>query len=288
MEFDIIAQYFQWQTTDKSIIQAVGDDCAIIQNPQKLIISTDTLVAGVHFFYDAQPKDIAYKALMVNLSDIAAMGGVPKYFTLNLTLPEVNNKWLQYFAQSLQDVAKKYNISLIGGDTTKGALSITITIIGEAETPILRSGARVGDGIFVSGVLGGAALALEQLQQHNTPTPASLKRLLRPTARLILGQELSTLATSCIDISDGLTQDLSHILHASQMGADLWSKEIPLFAGSTLEHALYGGDDYELCFTAPVDSVAHIDDITHIGMVNNSNFLTVDGTPLTPQGYQHF
>jgi thiamine-monophosphate kinase len=288
VEFDIIAKYFNWQQNDTTILKSIGDDAAVIQNTNKLIISTDTLIENVHFFAGTKASDIAYKALMVNLSDIAAMGAKPKYFTLNLSLEQIDNNWLKEFANELQNIAKKYNISLIGGDTTQGPLTISITIIGECNKPLLRSGAKIGDGVFISGNLGGAKLALEQIKNNNKVDALALNKLKRPQAQVALGLELSGIATSCIDISDGLAQDLNHILVASNVGVDIWSNSIPIFEASTLNYALFGGDDYELCFTASVDNVAHINNITQIGVVNNNKILTLDGKKLPISGYKHF
>lgn len=288
MEFNIIDKYFNWKTVDKDIIKAVGDDCAVFQNSNKLVISTDTFIENVHFFANTSASDIAYKALAVNLSDIAAMGAKPKYFTLNLTLPKIDESWIDEFSTSLKNLANEFNVSLIGGDTTKGDLSITITIIGECENPLLRSSAKVGDGVFVSGELGGAKLGLEQIKQGKTPDKLALKKLNRPQPQIELGLQLRGIATSCIDISDGLVQDLGHILEQSNVGANIESGKIPVFSGSNLEYALYGGDEYRLCFTASVHQVKEIKNITQIGEINNSNIFTLDNKPVKIQGYNHF
>ena len=289
MEFNLIQTYFQWRTDDSSILIPSGDDCSVISSTTPLAISTDTLNEGVHFFSGTSASDIAHKAFMVNLSDLAAMGGVPKYIMLNLSLPSIEHAWLTLFSQTLKALCSKYHISLIGGDTTKGALSITITIFGEVTHPLTRSGAVVGDGVFVSGKLGGAARALERLKTHQSLTPELYRAFHTPTAKVALGQELSSIATSCIDISDGLAGDLGHILRSSGVGADICSAHLPLYnSGTTIEHALYGGEDYELCFTAPIAAVSHISDITHIGIINSSKILTLDGTPITPKGFEHF
>lgn len=288
MEFNIINKYFNWKADDKTIITAIGDDCAVLKNPNKLAISTDTFTEGVHFFANTAASDIAYKALAVNLSDIAAMSGVPKYFTLNLTLPHIDEDWISEFSTSLKNLANTFNVSLIGGDTTKGNLSITITIIGECESPVLRSGAKAGDGIFVSGELGGAKLALEQIKQGKTPNKLALERLNLPKPQIDLGFSLKGIATSCIDISDGLVQDLAHILEQSGVGANLNSSDIPIFTDSSLKNALYGGDEYELCWTANVNKVKSIKNITQIGEINDSKILTLDNKPIKIQGYNHF
>lgn len=294
MEFDIINEYFNWKNPDKSIILGVGDDCGIFQNPHKMIISTDTFIEGVHFFKGASPADIAYKALAVNLSDIAAMGGVPKYFNLAISLPDINKNWLAEFSKSLQTLANDFNVSLIGGDTTKGCLSITITIIGECEHPLLRSGAKVGDSIFVSGELGGAKLALEQIKKQPTSKEIidifALQQLNRPLPQVELGQKIATqnggknYANSCIDISDGLVADLGHILKASGVGANLDSSLIPIFNHSNLDYALYGGDDYQLCWTGK-----HNDFGIKIGKITQCKEFKIDNQVLSNSGgYKHF
>jgi thiamine-monophosphate kinase len=289
MEFNIIDKYFNWKNQDKTIIKSVGDDCAVLnncqKNPKKLIISTDTFIEGVHFFKDTSPSDIAYKSLAVNLSDVSSMGGTPKYFTLNLTLPNFDENWLQKFSKSLKNLADDFNVNLIGGDTTKGNLSITITIIGECENPLMRNGARVGDSIFVSGELGGAKLALEQIKAGKNPNKLALQKLNKPFPRVELGQKIS--ANSCIDISDGLVSDLSHILKSSGVGANLQSANIPVFKGSNLEYALYGGDDYELCWTGKnSDFGIKIGEITTDKTTNKT--LKLDNKIIEVKGYNHF
>ena len=288
MEFNIINKYFTWEFNDKSVINSVGDDCAVIKNTKQLTISTDTFIEGVHFFKNTPAKLIAYKALAVNLSDLAAMGSKPKYFTLALTLPNLEHKWLQEFSNSLKKLAQEFDISLIGGDTTKGKLSITITVIGEGESLLRRSGAKVGDSIFVSGDLGGAKLALQQIKSKQKIKKNALKKLQKPLPRIELGVLLNSIATSCIDISDGLIADLSHILKQSKVGAEINSKQIPIFKGSNLEYALYGGDDYQLCFTANLKEVKHILDISKIGEITNGDNLRIDGEINTQSGYLHF
>lgn len=282
MEFNIIDKYFNWKNADKTIIKGVGDDCAIFKNSANLVISTDTLIEGVHFFKNTNAGDIAYKSLAVNLSDIASMGGIPKYFTLNLTLPNFDEKWLNNFSNSLKNLANAFNVSLIGGDTTKGNLSITITIIGECENPMLRSFAKVGDGIFVSGDLGGAKLALEQIKSGETPNRLALEKLNRPIPQIKLGQKI--IANSCIDISDGLVADLGHILKQSGVGANLESRKIPIFKGSNLDYGLYGGDDYELCWTGKNSDYG-----IKIGEITKDKELKIDGKIIDKnKGYLHF
>ena len=279
-EFDLIKRYFGWG-------MGIGDDCAIVSSKHN-ITSIDTLIKGVHFPDNTSPADIAHKALAVNLSDIAAMGGEAKYFTLALSLPNIDEKWLDEFATSLKNSAQQYGVNLVGGDTTKGNLSITISIVGYAKKPLLRSGAKIGDGVFVSAELGGAALALSMLKSGKLPNDEALKKLNRPIPRLDLGLKLAPIANACIDISDGLLQDLSHILRASKVGADIEFDKIPIFANASTDQALYGGDDYELCWTGDINHISTLTNIHQIGTITQQTALCIDGKPTTIQAYQHF
>ena len=305
-EFDLINTYFNWENSNNSVL-GVGDDCALIPANQRLATSVDTLIAGVHFLETTPAKDIAYKALAVNLSDLAAMGAKPYYFTLALTLPKIDQTWLEEFSSALKSCAQYYQIDLVGGDTTKGPLSITINVAGTLPTDkaLLRSGAQVGDQIFISNTLGDAALAWWQIQQGEQPSDTLLEQLHRPRPQIALGQELLNLASSCIDVSDGLEQDLSHILKHSAVGAQLDLEAIPLSAEvsnyiNTSENwcvALAGGDDYELCFTANVDQCASIEQLgktlgvslTRIGVITQTPGLKYsDGFNQSCASYQHF
>ena len=268
-EFELIARYFNRVTSSRRDVEkGIGDDCALLKVPDKqtLAISTDTLVAGVHFLRDIHPADLGYKALAVNLSDLAAMGADPAWLTLALTLPEVNESWLQAFSDSLFELLDYYDMQLIGGDTTRGPLSMTLGIHGLVPTgrALKRSGARPGDWIFVTGSLGDSAAGLALLQHHiriQDPAvhEALIKRHLRPMPRILQGQALRNLASSAIDLSDGLISDLGHILAASHCGARIHVESLPLSpalrdnfdVGQTLRWALSGGEDYELCFTVP-------------------------------------
>ena len=274
-EFDLIARYFTRKPRHAAM--GVGDDCALI-NPSpgmQLAISSDMLVEGRHFFSDVSPYSLGHKALAVNLSDLAACGATPVAFTLALALPSIDTVWLQEFSRGLWALADSHGCELIGGDTTQGPRNICITVFGEVPRgqALLRSGARAGDDIYVSGTLGDARLALDALQGKSELPPDVLTRarlrLEQPTPRVALGVALRSIATSAIDISDGLAGDLGHILKASGVGARVdteitmnliaarahihWSKAIfePL---KQLEMALSGGDDYELAFTAPPDA----------------------------------
>lgn len=263
-EFDLIKHYFTWEQTPKEVRLSVGDDAAIVQVPadEELIISVDTLVNGVHFPIDTPAHAIGYKALAVNLSDLAAMGATPRWFTLALTLPSVDQTWLEEFARGLRELATQQQIFLIGGDTTRGPLSITIQVMGTApkHQALLRQGAQIGDFIAVSGSLGDAAAGLAIVQQRLNLDRADadycVQRLNYPSPRVALGTWLRNYATSCMDVSDGLIADLKHLLKRSQVGAKLQHQQIPLSRALqklplslALNYALTGGDDYELLFT---------------------------------------
>ncbi|RVU77288.1 thiamine-phosphate kinase [Pantoea dispersa] len=268
-EFELIARYFNRVTSSRRDVEkGIGDDCALLNVPEKqtLAISTDTLVAGVHFLRDIHPADLGYKALAVNLSDLAAMGADPAWLTLALTMPEVDEPWLAAFSDSLFELLDYYDMQLIGGDTTRGPLSLTLGIHGlvPAGRALKRAGAKPGDWIFVTGTLGDSAAGLSLLQHHhrlNDPAvhEVLIKRHLRPMPRVLQGQALRNLATSAIDLSDGLISDLGHILTASRVGARINLDALPLSAAlrdhfepeQVLRWALSGGEDYELCFTVP-------------------------------------
>jgi thiamine-monophosphate kinase len=230
----------------------------------EIAVSTDMLVSGTHFFPDADPFQLGHKVLAVNLSDVAAMGAMPRWATLAIALPEANEAWIEAFSQGFFAIADRFEVDLIGGDTTRGPLNFCVQIMGEVPvgTALLRSGARTGDEIWVSGELGDAALALAHLQGRTrldaNTLAICLARLHTPTPRVELGWVLRGIATSCIDISDGLLQDLGHILELSKVGAELRIDRLPR-SGALANHSdgacadecvLGGGDDYELCFTA--------------------------------------
>lgn len=268
-EFSLIKQYFTSQPVKrKDVSTGIGDDCVILTVPEKqqVAISTDTLVSGIHFLPTISPEDLAYKALAVNISDLAAVGADPAWASLALTLPKVDNDWLEAFSRSLFALAEYYSIQLIGGDTTKGPLSLTITIQGLVPQgmALLRSGAKIGDWIYVTGFLGDSAAGLAVLQNRLQPSqPESrdyfITRHLRPQPRLLQGQALRSLASAAIDISDGLISDLNHILTASGCGARINLDALPYSTAMKSQvskeqaeiWALSGGEDYELCFTVP-------------------------------------
>lgn len=270
-EFDIISRYFGQQTVQRDDVKlGIGDDCALLQprSDEQLAVSMDTLVSGVHFSEQTSAFDIGHKALAVNLSDLAAMGAQPQWATLALTLPNNDNDWLTDFCEGLFQLARQYQVQLVGGDLTRGPLTITIQVHGSVpdNKALRRDGAKAGDGIYVTGHLGDAAVGLA-LTKMLTPVDAPdiesrdclLGRLNRPTPRIDIGLALRNIATSAIDISDGLAADLGHILNASHHGARIDVEKLPIseaalrFADKVdiKQMALSGGDDYELCFTAP-------------------------------------
>ena len=268
-EFSLIARYFDRVSSSRRDVETgIGDDCALLTVAEKqlLAISTDTLVSGIHFLPDIDPRDLGYKALAVNLSDLAAMGADPAWLTLAITLPEVDESWLEAFSDSLFEQLEYYDMQLIGGDTTHGPLAMTLGIHGLVPVgrALKRSGARPGDWIYVTGTPGDSAAGLAILQDRlvvkDSAQAAYLtQRHLRPTPRVLHGQALRDLASSAIDLSDGLISDLGHILKASGCGARIDLDALPystalktnVSAELGLQWALSGGEDYELCFTVP-------------------------------------
>lgn len=302
-EFDLIARYFTRPVRKAAL--GVGDDCALLAPApgMQLAISSDMLVEGRHFFADVDPEALGHKALAVNLSDLAACGAKPLAFTLALSLPRVDEAWLAGFSRGLLALADAHGCELVGGDTTQGPLNICITVFGEVPTgqALLRSGARPGDDIYVSGTLGDARLALEALLGH-IALPAEVlararQRLERPTPRVALGLALRGVASSAMDVSDGLLGDLSHILKASGVGAridtslttDLIAEKArftsaPGVFDAKLLHqcTLAGGDDYELAFTA---SPARRDAVTAASQASGTPVARI-GTVLAEPGLQ--
>lgn len=264
-EFNLIAKYFTRAAPNADL--GVGDDAALLRVSEghQLAISVDMLVAGTHFFQDAAPYDIGWKSMAVNISDMAAMSATPKWATLAIALPKINEAWLAEFSRGLFACAGKFNVDLIGGDTTRGPLNISVQIMGEVlkDKALRRDGAQPGDDIWVSGKLGSAALGLAHLQGKtkldNQVAESCLLALHQPMPRVALGLALRGKANSCIDISDGLLADLGHILKASNLGASLTLEHITChdYLRSHLDQPviqqciLAGGDDYELAFTAP-------------------------------------
>jgi thiamine-monophosphate kinase len=314
-EFDLIRRYFTRITP--GALLGVGDDAALLQASagNVMAVSTDMLVSGTHFFADADPYLLGHKTLAVNLSDMAAMGATPRWATLALALPEADEAWLKKFSAGFFALAGEYGVELIGGDTTRGPLNLCVTIFGEvpAHLALRRSGAQVGDEIWVSGRVGDAALALAHLQGRVELSEADnvfcAAALHQPQPRIALGLALRGVASSAIDVSDGLLADLGHILNASQVGARIEAAALPVspvlrsYLSQPLgrQCALSGGDDYELCFTAPARSNAEIQRIgarlglplTPIGKVVASRDCIVHdafGNPINAGagGYDHF
>lgn len=268
-EFNLIEKYFVGrQQQRKDVLLAAGDDCALVQVPQGLsvAISTDTLVAGTHFLPHANPAWIAHKALASNISDLAAMGATPSWVSFALTMPEPDEAWLAPFCDAFFQLADYFGIQLIGGDTTKGPLSLTLTVQGlvDPEKALRRDGAQVGDGIYVTGELGDSKAGLDVIlnrELSHQPFASELEqRHYLSTPRVLVGQALLGLASSAIDISDGLISDVKHILRRSNVGASIDVSQLPVsnellqFVGTpeaALQYALTSGEEYELCFTVP-------------------------------------
>jgi thiamine-monophosphate kinase len=330
-EFDLIWRFFKAgsesmaQAQTNQVLLGIGDDCALLQPDatQSLAVTSDMLVEGRHFFANANPEWLGHKALAVNLSDLAAMGAKPIGFTLALALPDANAAWLAQFSQGLFRLAQQWQCPLIGGDTTQGPLAICITALGHvpAGAAIQRSGAQVGDDIWVSGTLGDARLALGALRSEWPLDPSSLENVLprmhQPEPRIALGMQLRGIASSALDVSDGLLGDLRHILKASQVNAEVLIDQLPISPtlaeqtqGLRRQCVAKGGDDYELCFTAPTSKRIALESLstallplTRIGCITsasngteptlilrdaNGNQLTAADSMLLMQSFDHF
>jgi len=290
----------------------IGDDAAVLtlESGKQLVVTTDTLVSGVHFPVETSPADIGYKALAVNLSDLAAMGAEPLWFFLAITLEQADIDWLDAFASAMGELAQHCGIELAGGDTTSGPLSITITALGAVDSgeALLRNTAGEGDLVVISGIPGMAALGLLQLQSGGLIGAGASMALKRPVPRLQLGRLLRRRASACIDVSDGLAADLGHVVKASGLAAEVWLDRLPRCAEmEALQPAecwnlqLGGGDDYELCFALPQALASELPalaekagvDLTVIGRLNEGagiRFLKPDGTDFIPGrgGFNHF
>ncbi len=260
-EFELISRIRARVGPRDDVALGIGDDAALLQVPagQQLAVTADTLNAGVHFPEGTAAADIGWKSLAVNLSDLAAMGAAPCWCTLSLSLPQADESWVDAFLGGFLDLADRHGIALVGGDTTRGPLSIAVTAMGLVETgnALRRDGARVGDDVWVTGTLGDAAAALESVMAGRDIAASLRQRLDRPTPRVAAGRRLSGLAHACIDLSDGLFADLAHVCESSGMGAEIKLAELPASAdlGSVESTRRWGwqacgGDDYELCFTA--------------------------------------
>ncbi len=271
-EFDLIARIRARVATRADVVLGIGDDAALLAPPpgRQLVVTADTLNDGVHFPRGTSPADVGWKALAVNLSDLASMGAEPAWCTLSLSLPQSDPAWIEGFLDGFLDLAGQHGIALVGGDTTRGPLSIAVTAMGLVEPgrALRRDGARVGDEVWVTGTLGDAAGGLALLDRE--PVPALRARLDRPTPRVAAGRALAGIATACVDVSDGLLADLGHVCARSHVAAHLDVDALPASAalreafGEADRIALQasGGDDYELCFTAPADAGADIDAVS--------------------------
>ena len=313
-EFEIIRRY--WTRPACHAVLGVGDDAAILRPTQgcDLHVSADMLVEGRHFFSDVAPGALGHKTLAVNLSDMAAMGATPKWVILSLALPAIDEAWMAEFSMSFLSLAEQHGINLIGGDTTRGPLTLSVTIIGETPTgqALRRAGAREGDDVWVSGELGLGAMAVRSRLSKIPPLPVGLydaawNRLEYPEPRIALGQALLHLANAAIDISDGLMLDLGHIASASKVAAEVWADTLPShpLAESIRAHFLdcltTGGDDYELLFTASPEKRSQISAyaltagcrLTRIGRIKAGqgvSLLGKDGNIIQfgTTGYNHF
>lgn len=315
-EFELIQHYFSDDRVRRSdVLLGQGDDCAVVRTTPDthIAVTTDTMVGGVHFDQHVPARALGHKLIAVNLSDLAAMGAEPAWISLSVTLPNVEPDWLAELAAGIHELIGYYNCELIGGDTTQGPLSLTVTAQGliPEGMQLTRHGARPGDWIFVSGHLGDAAAALAAQRGDIEVSAATLQafeeRLFYPTPRVALGQALRSIATSAIDISDGLASDLGHILRRSEVGARIFIDQLPvspelaaLDPAQQRKLALYGGDDYELCFTVDEESrgsletsLAHLGvAYTCIGQIEKSpglRFFDDDqAVEIEGKGYQHF
>lgn len=306
-EFDLISRYFAVHAPQHPNNQlGIGDDCALVQLPvgYQLAVTTDTMVENVHFFADADPYLLGHKLLAVNLSDLAAMGAEPFAVTLALTLPKVDESWLHAFSNGFMSLAQRYKVDLIGGDTTSGPLTLTVQAMGMLPQgrALLRSHAKVGDLIFVTGQLGNAGLGLKIKQGYFCQdAELPLNSFNQPMPRIYEGMSLRSIANACIDISDGLASDLGHILQQSQAGAVLDWQQLPLspqvqyYIEQTgdWQMPLTAGDDYELCFTAPVEVKSQLPTGCYcIGVIDAEPGLRIrrgDNTAVfEAKGFEHF
>lgn len=296
-EFDLIRRYFDFNRGAKNtndIVVGIGDDAAVVHTMQEknLVITTDTLVEGVHFFSDMDAARLAKKSLVVSLSDLAAMAARPRWMTIALTAPALPEAWFAAFARGCADNAKTYDYAIIGGDLTRGdKIVITTTAIGACEhKPLTRAAAQANDDIWLSASIGEAAYAVDLIKNKQTPDAALMQQLEQPTPRLQLGQELATLAHAAIDLSDGALLSCNIIAQQSNVQCVLWADKIPTPAtcralprDEFLQHALCGGDDYELLWTAPPQHRDHIQNnlctrphrIGSVQVANNENHQTL-------------
>ncbi|MBM37503.1 MAG: thiamine-phosphate kinase [Woeseia sp.] len=303
-EFELIKKFFDLNKMDSGVVIGIGDDGAVLEpniNKQQVQV-IDTLVENIHFPSAIDPADIAYRAVMANLSDIAAMGAIPRWMTLSLTINNKNDKWIESFSKGLFEAAEHYRVSLVGGDLNFAEnISVTISISGEVSPSqaLLRNGAQIGDSLYVTGTIGDAAGGLELLKK-NKPNNELTQRFLRPTPRIKIGRELIGKATAAIDISDGLLGDLKKILVDRNLGVDIQLDLLPISEALSNQFnshrcysfALNGGDDYELCFTAKDEDVSNISGITKVGSLNDSGiilcYLQDNIYKFEDESYRHF
>lgn len=316
-EFDLIRQHFAKQgIARKDVVLGIGDDCAILQAGEfkQIAVTTDTLVAGVHFPESTSARAIGHKVVAVSLSDLAAMGAEPCWISLAITMPEVDADWVSDFCSGIFELCEYYNVQLVGGDTTQGPLSVTVTAQG--MTPegkfLTRHGAKPGDWLYITGDIGDAACALKavfgQLTIDENFRSSMQTKLDFPTPRVLAGQLLREYASSCIDVSDGLLSDLDHICKASSVGANVVLDQLPISTQmrdtlgekEAIELAMTGGDDYELLFTVSEDNKVGMETamsqsgvaVTCIGQINNAETIstTLNSEPvaIVGQGFQHF
>jgi thiamine-monophosphate kinase len=313
-EFDLIAKYFTRPASRGDVLLSVGDDAAVLYVPanRRLVAAVDTIVEGVHFPVGTDPVAIGHRALAVNLSDMAAMGAEPTWITLSLSLPEHDAQWLAGFAAGLYKIADRYNVALVGGDTVRGPLSITIQVLGLVETDrcLTRAGAKPGDVIFVSGVPGEAAAGLDAIMRplaKSAATELLIERFLWPEPRVHLGRALRLIASAAIDVSDGLLADLGHICAMSGCGARLDLESLPISkamratfnADESERLSLSGGDDYELLFTVPPERTLEVGTATASGIRCTAIGRMIEGAgvscfragqpvAIARRGYDHF
>lgn len=315
-EFDLIKRYFSEQIIKrKDVLLGIGDDCAILKgnNAHNIAVTTDTLVAGVHFPLDTSAKAIGHKSIAVSLSDLAAMGAEPAWASLAITMPTADETWINEFCEGIFELCEYANVQLIGGDTTQGPLSITVTAQGFTlpDKHITRSGAKPGDWIYISADIGDAGLALMHINDEVELKPEFIDKVQRkldfPKPRILLGQALRGYVSSAIDVSDGLLADLNHVCVASNVGANIMLESIPLsdeiketLGDEALQVAINAGDDYELLFTvsetnkvAMETSVGQTTNrITCIGQINTSNKITTTlnqvAIDVSTKGFEHF
>ncbi|MGR9114332.1 MAG: thiamine-phosphate kinase [Gammaproteobacteria bacterium] len=306
-EFDLIRRFFSGnKNVNPATRLGVGDDCALLSVPRgcHMAVTVDTMVENVHFLPEADPEALGHKLLAVNLSDLASMGAEPVAVTLALTMPKPDEDWLARFAKGLQALARRYRVDLIGGDTTAGPLTLTVQALGLVPegAALLRSTAKPGDLIYMTGMLGDAGLGLKIEQGYHCQNPSeALNRFNRPEPRIEQGLLLRHVASSCIDISDGLAQDLGHILRQSGVGGRLEWDRLPFSEAVTRyvqdtgdwQFPLAAGDDYELCFTVPPGKAASMQgDFTCIGKIEDEPGLRIERNgsieSLMVQGFEHF